>query len=84
MGTVGLNGSVVPFNNLPGIGSPLSSVGVWQSPQRATLSTKYRPRANLGDPFGAADADIAEVARRIANMANPDAPMSFITSLSRT
>src|SRR5438552_4473380 len=49
LGVTGLNAKLPPRSSLPGIGSPFSLTGEWQSPQRATCSTKYLPRSICAD-----------------------------------
>src|SRR5438046_10642853 len=49
LGVTGLNAKLPPRSSLPGIGSPFSLAGEWQSPQRATCSPKYLLRSICAD-----------------------------------
>src|SRR5437899_13026682 len=56
----GLNVNAQPRSTLPGIGSPFSLIGEWQSAQRATCSTRYLPRSSCADLSCAAEEPGAE------------------------
>ena len=74
IGTIGLNVSVAPFNNFPGMGSPFSLVGVCQSPHLLTPSTRYFPRASFTDRFEDEDEEgNATVITKIAKTVKPAA-----------
>src|SRR5437879_13306736 len=55
VGATGLNVNAPPRSTLPGIGSPFSLSGEWQSAQRATCSTRYLPRSTCADLSCAAE-----------------------------
>jgi len=58
---------------LPGMGTPFSPRGVWQSPHMPTPSTMYFPRANFADCAGDAEEDRAEVITTMESMAKATA-----------
>src|SRR5438552_17241165 len=60
LGVTGLNAKLPPRSSLPGISSPFSLTGEWQSPQRATCSTRYLPRSSCADLSCAAEEPGAE------------------------
>src|SRR5438445_11375919 len=60
LGVTGLNAKLPPRSSLPGIGSPFSLTGEWQSPQRATCPTKYLPRSICADSSCSAEEPRAE------------------------
>src|SRR5712692_1102533 len=69
IGVIGLNERTAPRSVLPGIASPFSLRGVWQSPHMPTPSTRYLPRATFAERAGDAEEDNAAVITRIDKMA---------------
>ena len=79
LGVTGLNAKLPPRSSLPGIGSPFSLTGEWQSPQRATCSTKYLPRSICADLSCSAEEPGAEAITPITIATNTAAKeVSFI------
>src|SRR5437763_768459 len=79
VGATGLNVNAPPRSTLPGIGSPFSLIGEWQSAQRATCSTRYLPRSSCADLSCAAEEPGAEAITPITIATNTAAKeVSFI------